>query len=145
MAAIYNFDIEKGSSFYIAFQYTDENNNIINLTNYCARLSLQTNSDPSSKITYLTDTINSTYSFVISPSDGKIILQLPVATTESFNFTGATYDLDIKAPNELFPGSGPNITRILNGNIGIISRNIVSPDPFVCNSLNDPDNCLNCE
>lgn len=146
MATQYNFEIEKGSVFYISFEYRDESNNIINLTNYCARLSIQsTVPDTNTKLTYITDNINPTYSFTISPDQGLIVLQLAASTTEAFNFTNAAYDLDLKLPNAQFAGAGDNITRILYGNIGITSRNVVQPDPFVCNNLSDPDQCISCE
>ena len=32
-AANYNFSIEKGTAFVISFEYKDDNNDIINLTN----------------------------------------------------------------------------------------------------------------
>ena len=145
MAAEYNFSIEKGSVFYISFDYVDENNQVIDLTNYCARLSLVPNTGTQNIITYFTDTRSDEYRFTISPDEGKIILQIPANTTSSFNFSNAAYDLDLKAPNELYPGSGPNIVRLLYGTINIISRNVVSPEAFTCVSLVDPDNCVTCE
>lgn len=146
MAAVYNFTIEKGSAFYISFQYTDSSNNIINLTNYCARLSIQSvNTSPTTKLTYLTDTVTPDYSFIVSPQEGKIVFQLSATATNNLNFNNALYDLDIKLPNEQFPGAGPNITRIVNGGITVISRNITEPEPFVCNTLTDPNQCLTCE
>jgi hypothetical protein len=146
MAVQYNFEIEKGSVFYISFEYRDENNNIINLTNYCARMSIQSATDgDNTKLTYITDNINSDYSFTISPDQGLITLQLAASTTEGFDFTSAIYDLDLKLPNSQFVGAGDNITRILYGNIGMVSRNVTQPEPFVCNNLSDPDNCISCE
>lgn len=146
MAVQYNFEIEKGSVFYISFEYRDESNNIINLTNYCARLSIQsTQPDSNTKLTYITDNTNSDYSFTITPNQGLIVLQLSATATAAFNFTNAVYDLDLKLPNAQFPGAGDNINRILYGNITITSRNVVQPDPFVCNNLSDPDQCLSCE
>lgn len=146
MASQYSFPIEKGSTFYIAFEYRDSQNNIINLTNYCARLTLQSNdTNPPTRRTYLSDTITTTHSFLIYPDQGKIVLQLSASATDEFNFNNALYDLDLKAPNEAFPGAGPNIIRVLTGNINIIYRTIVDPDPFVCNILTDPEQCLDCE
>ena len=37
-AANYNFTIEQGSSFAISFQYLDNEQNPIDITNWCARL-----------------------------------------------------------------------------------------------------------
>jgi len=146
MAVQYNFEIERGSVFYISFEYRDENENIINLTNYCARMSVQSVTEGiNTKLTYITDNINSDYSFTISPDQGLIVLQLSALATQAFDFTNAVYDLDVKLPNSQFVGAGDNITRILYGNITIISRNVPQPDPFVCNNLSDPDNCISCE
>ena len=38
-AAEYNFNLDKGSRFYISFEYKNESNEIINLTNWLGRLS----------------------------------------------------------------------------------------------------------
>lgn len=145
MAAQYNFEIEKGSTFYISFEYKDASSNIINLTNYCARLSIQSTATPPTKITYISDSIESGHSFTISPNEGKIILQLSSSLTGSFNFDNAVYDLDLKLPNSAFIGAGDSIIRILTGNISMISRNISEPEPFVCKNLSDPEQCIVCE
>jgi hypothetical protein len=143
-ATEYNFSINKGSIYHITFNYQSIDQQPINLTNWCARLSIQP-INSTSKITYLTDNINPNYSFVVIPSLGRIELKLPVATTNSFDFNSAFYDLDLKAPNEIYPGAGPQIIPLLKGVITIISGNVVNPDPFDCNILDDTDECLTCE
>ena len=145
MAAEYNFEIEKGSTLYTSFEYRDENNNIINLTNYCARFSMVSLGDSPQKYTFVSDVTNNDYSLIIQPALGKIILQLSSSFTESFNFDSAVYDLDLKSPNESFPGGGQVITRLLRGSIGILSRNVIDPAPFDCNVSSDPDQCITCE
>jgi hypothetical protein len=125
----YNFSIDKGASFYISFDYRDSSESVINLTNWKARLSIKpSNSD--SVITYFTDTTNSSYSFTIIPELGKIILRLPLSTIDNFSFTNAVYDLDLKAPNELYLGAGQQIIKLLKGSISIVSGNIPNPEPF---------------
>ena len=44
-AAEYNFNIEKGTAFVISFEYKDDNELPINLTNWCARLRWKDNND----------------------------------------------------------------------------------------------------
>jgi hypothetical protein len=142
-ATEYNFSISNGKAYYISFDYKDNNQQTINLTNWCARLSIQ----PSvgNKITYITDNTNSQYSFIIQPDLGRLILKLPASTTGSFDFPNAVYDLDLKAPNELYPGSGSQIIPLLKGSITILFSNVSDPEPFNCNVASDPDQCLNCE
>lgn len=145
MAAEYNFAMEKGVVFYTAFEYKDANNQIIDLTNWCARFSMQSIDGTPTTITYLSNTTNSSYSFTIEPALGKIILQISADTTKNFNFSNARYDLDLKAPNELFPGAGPQIIRLLKGAINLIDSNVANPEPFLCVTNSDPDQCLTCE
>ena len=61
-AANYNFSIEKGSSFVISFQYRDNNDTPINLTNYCARIKWIDNTG--NVVIYNTNTINQNFSFI---------------------------------------------------------------------------------
>ena len=143
-ATEYNFSISNGKAYYIAFDYKDSSQQTINLTNWCARLSIQP-SDGASKITYLTDNTNNDYSFVVQPDIGRIVLKLPSTTTNSFTFPNAVYDLDLKAPNEIYPGAGAQIIPLLKGTISIIFGNVVNPDPFDCNITAGPEQCLNCE
>lgn len=142
-AASYNFTIDKGAAFYISFDYKDSNNNIINLTNWCARFSFLPEGS-ATPITYISDTINSVCSFTIQPALGKIILKLPATTTDTFNFNLASYDLDLKSPNELYAGAGNQIIKLLKGTFTMIAGNISNPSPFTCNVISDPDQCNEC-
>jgi hypothetical protein len=142
-AASYNFTIDKGAAFYISFDYKDSSNTIINLTNWCARFSFLPEGS-STPVTYISDTINSVYSFTIQPSLGKIILKLPATTTDTFNFNFASYDLDLKSPNELYTGAGDQIIKLLKGTFTMITSNVVNPEPFSCNIITDPDQCIDC-
>ena len=68
-AANYNFTIEKGTAFVISFEYKDDNENIIDLTNWVARLRWK---DSESNITtFITDTRSSEYEFIITPQKAK--------------------------------------------------------------------------
>ena len=146
-AAEYNFPIEKGAVFHISFEYKDSTGAIIDLTNWCARLSIESidANQPVTTTTFVTQTTIPEYSFTTEPSTGKIVLQLPASTTQSFNFANAKYDLDLKAPNELYPGSGPQIIKLLKGFIAVISSNVANPLPFDCQTNTGPAPCETCE
>ncbi len=146
-AAEYNFPIEKGAVFYIAFEYKDSTGTIIDLTNWCARMSIESTDTnvPVTTITYISDTVVPEYSFTTDPDAGKIILQLSANTTQSFNFSNAKYDLDLKAPNELYPGAGPQIIKLLKGFINVVSSNVSNPLPFNCQTTTGSNPCETCE
>lgn len=141
-SSVYNFTIEQGSVFKKTFIYKDANGNIIDITNYCARITIQSLDGISFKKTYTTNAENSEYSFTVDGPNGKFVLKLSANETSNFNFTSATYDFDIKLPNEIYAGAGDNIVRLLKGNITIDPRNVSSPDSFACSTLPDP--CVTC-
>jgi len=141
-AAIYNFEIERGTSFYISFDYKDDTNTAINLTNWCARLRWI---DPitSGISTFVTNTTNSNYSFNIDPLIGRLIFKLPASGTAALPFATASYDLELQEPNDLYNEGGKRVFRILQGTVTTISRNIEDSQPFICNTDNQ-DPCVNC-
>ena len=113
--------IEKGSSFKLSLVYKDNSGNIIDITNYCARLTWSTNTGTTT--TFTTDNIDlSQYSFTIDGSNGKLIFLLPASITNSFNFSLAKYDLELRSPEDLYEGGGKYTTRILFGTINIVKR-----------------------
>lgn len=144
MASTHNFTIEKGSTFYMSFQYTNSEATIINLTNYQARISIQPINSSENLITYISDTQNENYSLLVNGNAGTVTWQIPSSTTETFNFEEAIYDFDLKAPNEAYPGAGNQIIKLLKGNITIITGNIPEPEPFLDKELDDGE-CIICE
>lgn len=140
-AANYNFNIEKGTAFVISFEYRNDANEIINLTNWCARLRWQDNQGNIQ--TFVTDTRNSNYEFIIEPTLGKIILKIPASVTAAYTFTTAGYDLELQEPNDLYSGGGRKVFRILEGNINTIARNVPDSDAFSC-SFDTQDDCGMC-
>jgi hypothetical protein len=140
-AADYNFEIEKGTSFYISFDYKDDTGTAINLTNWCARLRW-TDSNGVIK-TYITNTTNSEYQFNIDPLIGRLIFRLPATSTAAFTFTTASYDLELQEPNDLYNGGGKKVFRILKGVITLMARNVVGDDAFICNT-DTQDPCTTC-
>lgn len=140
-AADYNFEIEKGTSFFISFDYKDDNGIAINLTNWCARLRWVDNSNNIK--TYITNTTNSEYQFNIDPLVGRITLRFPASTTAAFGFATASYDLELQEPNDLYSGGGKKVFRILKGIVTLVTRNVSGDDPFICNT-DTQDPCNNC-
>jgi hypothetical protein len=117
----YDFSIDQGSSFSLVFTNKDEDGNIINLTNYCARLTMTTNLNDT--IVFETENINySLYKFLIEGNLGKISLLIPASVTNSYNFDTAKYDLEIKSPNDHYVDGGKYIERIMYGTITINKR-----------------------
>jgi len=130
-ASKYDFAIEQGTSFKISLIYKDAEGNPINLTNWCARLIWKTN-------TNITQTFSSenpdynVYKFEIDPSAGKLTLMIPAATTNSFSFNSAKYDLELQSPDDLYSGGGRYTTRLLFGTVTIVKRFSQSTTALEC-------------
>ena len=133
-AAEYNFPIEKGTAFVIAFEYKDDNQIPINLTNWCARLRWIEDQTSHTVRTFVTNTRNSSYEFTIDPLLGKIILKIPASETLNYNFGSARYDLELQEPNDLYSGGGKKVFRILQGSIVLVPRNVPDTDAFQCDT-----------
>ena len=130
-ASQYDFSIEQGSSFSLSLVYKDQAGTPINLTDYCARLTLKTTSGDA--ITFSTTNTNDTeYKFTIDGPNGLLTLLIPAITTNSFDFTSARYDLEIQSPVEFYVGGGKQITRILYGIITLIKRFSDTNIPLDC-------------
>ena len=81
-AANYNFSIERGSSFKLSLIYKDANENPINITNWCARLTMKTEYNSVSKKslsstkTYSTTNLDySLYKFYIDVAYNNIFIR----------------------------------------------------------------------
>lgn len=118
----YNFIIEQGSDFVINFQYSDINNNPVDLTDKCVVLQIKPANynyvytfSSQQPVTYLND------GFSLDGTDKGIIkFQLSAAySNQEFNFDTAVYDLDIITPGNILQ----NI-RLATGIITIQKRNI---------------------
>jgi hypothetical protein len=142
-AAEYSFVIEKGTSFVIAFEYKDDSNIPINITNWCARIRWIEDQETPVIRTFTTTTRNSDYEFTIDPLLGKVVLKLSAAFTASFNFSNARYDFELQEPNDLYSGGGKKIFRILQGNIALLTRNVPGDDAFSC-SVDTQNDCGTC-
>jgi hypothetical protein len=121
-ASLYNFAIEQGTSFRLAIVYKDKDQNIVNITDWCARLVWTTNNGTTQIFTTENADPN-LYDFSIVGAEGKITLLLPASVTNTFNFLNAKYDLELQSDDDLYVGGGKQITRILYGTVTIIPRN----------------------
>jgi len=130
-ASQYNFAIEQGSSFRMNLIYKDDNGNIINLTNWCARLTWVTNRN-ATQVFNTTNLDHSVYKFTITGNEGKISLLIPAETTNNFDFNTAKYDLELQSPDDLYAGGGKYTTRILYGVISIDKRFSKSDSALDC-------------
>lgn len=130
-ATQYDFNIEQGSSFKMSLIYKDKDRNIVDLTDWCARLIMKTNTDK----TIIFDTSNldySVYKFSIDGANGKITLLIPAETTNNWAFRKARYDLELQSPDDLYSGGGKYTSRILFGNININKRFSLSSSGMSC-------------
>jgi hypothetical protein len=143
-AADYSFTIEKGTAFVIAFEYRDDQNIPINITNWCARIRWIEDQESPVIRTFTTNTRNTEYEFTIDPDMGKIILKIPASQTAQYNFGSARYDFELQEPNDLYSGGGKKIFRILQGTVSLISRNVPGDDVFGCNT-NVQNDCGTCD
>jgi len=120
-ASQYNFIIEQGSSFVMNLVYKDDNGSIIDLTDWCARLTWVTNKNIT-QVFHTTNIDYNLYKFSIIGNEGKLSLLIPSDTTNTFDFNSAKYDLELQSPDDLYAGGGKYTTRLLYGVITINKR-----------------------
>jgi subtilisin-like proprotein convertase family protein len=130
-AANYNFFIEQGSAYKLTFLYTDENNNPIDIRNYCVIMQWLTNTGQT--YVFSNKYTGDDYDFQ-TYADGSIILQLPARTTNTYVFDSFVYDLDLQEPTEQYPGGGLTTYRLATGTVGIVKRNIPTSLPDCANA-----------
>jgi hypothetical protein len=131
----YDFSIEQGTSFKLAFVYKDANNNPIDITNWCARIIWTTNDNTSKS--FVSNTNTSEYRFTIDGANGKLTFLLPSSTTNGFTFSTAKYDLELVSDDYLYAlnggtGGGKYSIRLLYGTATIIKRNSQSSTNLEC-------------
>lgn len=120
-ASLYDFNIEQGSSFRLSLTYKDSDGNIIDLTGYCARLTMKINSNDFKTFSSL-ETNYDEYKFTIDGPQGTINLLIPASSTNNYTFNSAKYDLELQSPQDLYSGGGKYTIRVLYGTISIIKR-----------------------
>lgn len=127
----YDFSIEQGTSFRLAITYKDKDQQIINISDYCARLIWITDKGVSQVFT-TENTDLSLYKFSVDGPTGKLMLLLPASTTNNFDFTFAQYDLELRSNIDLYSGGGKEVSRLLYGKITLIKRNSKVSTEIVC-------------
>ena len=129
-AAKYDFALEQGSSFQLAFTYKDSSGNPVNLTGWCGRLVWKTNTNDIS--TFITGHNNNDYKFTLDGPNGKFTLLFPSAVTNSFNFNTAKYDIELQSPEDFYINGGNFTTRILYGTISVVKRYSQNTESLEC-------------
>ena len=123
-AAQYDFEIEQGSSFRISWIYKDSNGSVIDISDWCGRLTWKTNTNTVS--IYSTTNVDYTlYKFSLDGPNGKLTLEFPSSTTNGFDFTNAKYDLELQSDEDHYAsgtGGGKFTTRLLFGTVTINKR-----------------------
>jgi hypothetical protein len=132
-ASKYDFTIEQGSSYKLSLKYKDNEDNIIPLTNYCARLVWKTNTGVIQTL-YSSDPTNNNYKFYLDAANGQINLLFSASYTNSFNFTNAKYDLELQSPQDLYENGGKYTIRVLYGTISISKRFSQTTNPMGCST-----------
>lgn len=120
-ASKYDFSIEQGTSFKLSLIYKDSNKNPIDITDWCARL-IWTTEEGATQVFSTSNTDYSIYKFDIIGPDGKLLLQIPANTTNSFTFNKAKYDLELESPDDMYAGGGKEIIRLVFGVVKITHR-----------------------
>jgi hypothetical protein len=119
-AGKYDFSIEQGSSYSVTFTYNDADNNPVDLTNWCARISWLTN-DGNTQVFTSENTDPSLYNLTCGPS-GEVVFQIPATVTNGYTFNSAKYDLELESPTDLYTGGGNIVVRVLYGKITLVKR-----------------------
>lgn len=132
-ASKYDFSIEQGSSYRLSLTYKDDQDNIIPLTGYCARLVWKNNTG-SSQVFHTTDAPNNDYKFYLDEPEGKIVLLLSADFTNDLTFSSAKYDLELKSPQDLYTEGGKYTIRLLYGTINIVKRFSQTTDNMSCST-----------
>lgn len=132
-AGKYDSSIEQGSSYRLSVVYKDDQDNIIPLTGYCARLVWKTNTGTTQSF-YTTDIPNSNYKFYIDEPNGKITLLFSASFTNEIQFSTAKYDLELKSPDDHYSGGGKYTIKLLYGTFSIVKRFSQTADEMSCST-----------
>ena len=108
-AGSHNFKIEQGADFNNTITYEDASGNKINISGAAITLKAKDNRSDTNFVINLSIGSGITLS---NPSQGEFTIAIPAATTATYNWNRAFYDLDITL-------SGV-VTRLLQGQIQVI-------------------------
>ena len=119
-AAKFDFSMDQGSSFKLAFVYKDADLNVVDLTDWCARLVWKTNKGDVS--TFESGNDDQNYKFTIDGPNGKVQLLIPSDVTNAYDFTVAQYDLELQSPDDFYTTGGKYTVRVMYGVITLVKR-----------------------
>ena len=129
-AAIYNFEIEKGSDFSISFQYNDAAGVPIDLSGKCVIFQMLMSDGGAEIFSSAAPANYSSHGWSLSADNlGKISIKIRSTRTVNLRGTSCSYDLDVS-------DTTGNI-RLAAGSISFVSRNTAMP-PSVCSVSTDP-------
>ncbi len=107
-AATRDFTIEQGATFTQRLIWKDSNRNPVNLAGYSARMQARRSATATEALLNLTVGNGITLGLM----DGTITLSIPAATTDTFTWTRAVYDLELVKPNG-------DVVRLLQGELSV--------------------------
>ena len=129
-AAIYNFEIEKGSDFSISFQYNDAAGVPIDLSGKCVQFKMLMSNGNQYIFSSAAPANYNSHGWSLSADNlGKISLKIRSTITVGFTGTSCSYDLDV--------GDANGNIRLAAGSISFVSRNTVMP-ASVCSVETNP-------
>jgi len=108
-AGSHNFKIEQGADFNNTITYEDASGNKINISGSSITLKAKDNRSDTDFVINLTVGSGITLS---NPSQGEFTIAIPAATTATYDWNRAFYDLDITISNV--------VTRLLQGQVQVI-------------------------
>jgi hypothetical protein len=108
-AGSHNFKIEQGADFNNTITYEDASGNKINISGSSITLKAKDNRSDTDFVINLTIGSGITLS---NPSQGEFKIAIPAATTATYDWNRAFYDLDITISNV--------VTRLLQGQVQVI-------------------------
>ena len=108
-AGSHNFKVEQGADFNNTITYEDASGNKINISGAAITLKAKDNRSDTDFVINLSVGNGITLS---NPSQGQFTIAIPAATTATYNWNRAFYDLDITISNV--------VTRLLQGQVQVI-------------------------
>lgn len=91
-------NIVQGDTYQAHLTVYDEDNNIVNLTNYTAKMEIRDANNLNAEILYTLDSTNNSGTITIDGPAGFIDLLIPSVDTALFTWLRGYYDLKIKSP-----------------------------------------------
>lgn len=106
-AAIYNFELEQGTSLVKSVVWKDSNGTVVPLTGYSARMQVRESVDSDAVLLELSTTNGK---IELTPNQGKVTLHFSPADTSGEDWSSGKYDLELTSSNGF-------VTRLLKGKI----------------------------